>query len=297
MAEKDKATRVSKAESNDNPLISNQKLKQIYQAMIQARLFDEHLMTLQRRIKPAGRLPSTFGQEACRVSTLIELKAGDLISDVVNNPVTDLVLGIAVRPLLQETLTRLRSTNTPRSTIQKDNIAQQMPPIANARDRVQIAMGSALALKTLKRGNVVVAYVYRREVGAGTWKKILTLARKLELPIIFVVQPTTESKKRGSAMMVACDKARAAGVPGIPVDSGDAVALFRVIQESLGRTRGGDGPVVIECLSYKLTNHATALSDPIIQMKRFLLERKVCGQPWLDFANKSFRKKLSPWKH
>ena len=73
-------------------------------------------------------------------------------------------------------------------------------------------------------------------------------------------------------------------MPGIPVDAGDAVAVYRVAQESLGRTRGGDGPVLIECVEH-LGVRGRRPIDPLDQMKEFLLGRKVGTKAWLNGAS------------
>ena len=84
------------------------------------------------------------------------------------------------------------------------------------------------------------------------------------------------------------------GVPGIPVDAGDAVALYRVAQESLGRTRGGDGPVLIECVAYPMEgSRGGAPTDPLVQMEEFLLGRKVCSKAWLERAGDGLRRRIA----
>jgi TPP-dependent pyruvate/acetoin dehydrogenase alpha subunit len=149
-----------------------------------------------------------------------------------------------------------------------------------------MAMGAALSFKTLKRTNVVVAYVREGEVSNGMWRRVLPLASKLELPIIFVVLPHGPGKKKKSDDVgVLSAKARACGVPGIPVDSSDAVALYRVAQESLGRMRGGDGPVLVECVAFPVKGRRRdSVVDPLMLMREFLLGRKVCSEAWLDAA-------------
>jgi TPP-dependent pyruvate/acetoin dehydrogenase alpha subunit len=83
-------------------------------------------------------------------------------------------------------------------------------------------------------------------------------------------------------------------VPGIPVDAGDAVALYRVAQESLGRTRGGDGPVLIECVAYPMEgSRGGAPADPLVQLEKFLLDRKVCSKAWLERAGNEMRRRIA----
>ena len=78
--------------AQENPLVPNAKLRQIYLAMAEARVLDEALAKVQRRGK-GRRLESTRGQEACRVSTAIDLGAGDLVSDSQVGVVMDLIAG------------------------------------------------------------------------------------------------------------------------------------------------------------------------------------------------------------
>lgn len=232
------------------------------------------------------------------MSIALELTAGDLVSEKTATPMTRLILGAEPGALLSELVPSRKNPRkrSPLKTSQADGLAQQLPAISDARERLRIAMGAALALKALKRDNIVVAYAGHRELRGSAWKKVLSTAAMLELPIIFVVLPAAQGHKNSSDTIV-CPKARSCGVPCIPVDSADAVALFRVAQESLGRARGGDGPVVIECLSYTHQGRTVARHDPLTQMRSFLLERKVCDSDWLDAAGRAFQLQLKRLKH
>jgi TPP-dependent pyruvate/acetoin dehydrogenase alpha subunit len=152
-------------------------------------------------------------------------------------------------------------------------------------------MGAALSFKTLGRPNVVVAYVRHGEIGKGVWKRLLGQAGTLELPVIFVVLPAAKGEKRNGVANLSAKTARW-GVPGIPVDARDAVALYRVAQESLGRTRGGDGAVLIECMEFRVEGKAGVSADPLVQMKEFLLSRKVCTKAWLRGAGEALRRQI-----
>jgi TPP-dependent pyruvate/acetoin dehydrogenase alpha subunit len=121
---------------------------------------------------------------------------------------------------------------------------------------------------------------------------VLGIAAKLELPLIFVVLPGVEGEKADGVANVSGRTAQW-GVPGIPVDAGDAVALYRVAQESLGRTRGGDGPVLIECVTYGAGSAGGAVVDPLLRMKENLLGRKVCTEIWLERARDGMRRRIA----
>jgi TPP-dependent pyruvate/acetoin dehydrogenase alpha subunit len=167
-----------------------------------------------------------------------------------------------------------------------------LPWVEDASERLRMAMGAALSFKAQRQANVVVAYVGHGEIAKRVWRKLLELAAKLELPIIFVVLPAGTRDKKGTATLSA--KSARWGVPGIPVDAGDAVALYRAAQESLGRTRGGDGPVLIECVEYRAKGKGANRSiDPLILMERFLLGRKICTQAWLKGAGDGLRRRIA----
>jgi len=158
-----------------------------------------------------------------------------------------------------------------------------------------MAMGAALALKTQQQNNIVMAYAYQSELPKHAWKQVLTLAAQLNLPIIFVLLPQAADK--GEATNI-CKDARTAGLPGIPVDASDAVALYRVAQESMGRSRGGDGPVLIECISCgAIGQRKNKSNDPILHMKNFLTGRNVCTEDWANHASEAFLKRLNAANH
>jgi TPP-dependent pyruvate/acetoin dehydrogenase alpha subunit len=287
----------------ENPLVPNKKLRQMYAAMVEARVLDEHVAGLPRRgrtgkdvkgprKKGRSRLDSIRGEEACRVSTAIDLGQGDLVSDSQVGVVMELLSGETVDSLLRR-VAALHSGKKAAKTKRADASWRLLPRIESAGERLRMAMGAAAAFKTQRQANVVVAYVRQGEIGKGEWRRLLGLASTLELPIIFVILPG--GGRDGELGLSA--KSAQSGVPGIPVDAGDAVALYRVAQESLGRTRGGDGPVLIECVVHRTKDKlADAALDPLVQMEDFLLLRKVCTKAWLESSGDRIRRRIAAAK-
>jgi TPP-dependent pyruvate/acetoin dehydrogenase alpha subunit len=277
---------------HENPLVPNEKLQQIYVAMAEARELDDHIVRLQKRAKGRRRLDSTRGQEACRVSTAIDLVPGDLVSDSQVGVVMNLLAGEKVDSLVKR-VAEFHSGKKAKGAKAVGASRRLLPWIDDTGERLRMALGAALSFKTLGMTNVVVAYVRQGEIAKGAWREVLGLASKLELPVIFVVMPAAKATGRVGAMMLS-DKARRYGVPGIPVDLGDAVALYRVAQESMGRTRGGDGPVLIECREFRMEGKGgQAPIDPLAQMRGFLLGRKICTRAWLEGAGDGLRRRIS----
>ena len=280
---------------HENPLVPNKKLRQMYVAMVEARVLDEHILRLQKKVKVRRRLEPIRGQEACRVSTAIDLGQGDLVSDSQAGVVMDLIAGAKVDSLLKR-VAALHSGKKIKNAKAAGISARLLPWIEDAGERLRLAMGAALSFKTLGQANVMVAYVRHGEVARGVWRQALGLASKLELPVIFVVLPAVKGEKRNGMANLSAKTARW-GVPGIPVDATDAVALYRVAQESMGRTRGGDGPVLIECIQRRVESKGVGASaDPLEEMARFLVGRNVCTKAWLESAGEGLRRRIAAVK-
>jgi acetoin:2,6-dichlorophenolindophenol oxidoreductase subunit alpha len=290
---------LSEAGSYENPLVPNKKLLQMYGVMADARALDEHIQGLQKGVKGRRRIDSTRGQEACRVSTALELLPGDLVSDSQAGVVMDLISGAQSKAQIDSLLGRVAKFHEGKidgaKLAREGALARVLPWVEDVGDRLRMAMGAALSFKTLKRGSLVVAYVGHDELGKKEWRQILETASKLELPMIFVVLPG-KGKDQGGVRQLSA-KARGWGMPGMPVDAHDAVALYRVTQESLGRIRGGGGPVLIECKGYRVeASQENSTDDPLAQMKTFLLGRKVCTEAWLKNAGERLRTRISSSK-
>jgi TPP-dependent pyruvate/acetoin dehydrogenase alpha subunit len=284
---------LSDAEQYENPLVPNKKLLQMYSVMADAKALDEHIAGLQKNVKARRRLASTRGEEACRVSTTLELLPGDLVSDSQPGVVMDLIAGAQSKTQINSLLTRVSAFHEGKTDgtklVREGALARVLPWVNDAGNRVRMAMGAALSFKTLKRGSVVVAYVGHSELSKREWREIIEAAAQLELPMIFVVLPPKRKEKDGLNQLSA--KVRGWGLPGMPVDANDAVALYRVTQESLGRIRGGGGPVLIECKGYRVEGvRDDSAEDPLVQMQNFLLGRKICTRAWLKKAGERLSK-------
>jgi TPP-dependent pyruvate/acetoin dehydrogenase alpha subunit len=279
---------LSEAELHENPLVPNRKLRQMYVAMVEARVLDEHFVERKAVDKAWRWFQSTRGEEACRVSTAIDLQPGDLVSDSQPGAIMDLLAGIKVERLLRLVSGKAAGKKWPQA-----EGTRQLPWIGDTDERLRLAMGAALSLKMLKQEQLVVAYAHQGEIGRGNWRRILEIASELELPIFFVVLPSHPVAKKKPTKTESGMRLKSCGVPGIVVDANDSVALYRVAQETFGRIRGGGGPVLVECVAFPLEGSRNASTpDSVLQMKGFLLGRKVATERWLDRAGDGLRRRI-----
>jgi TPP-dependent pyruvate/acetoin dehydrogenase alpha subunit len=275
-------TAKSTGEAGENPLVPNAKLRQMYTLMVEARRLEE---AVAKKVAKKGkkRIANIRGQEAVRVSTAIELGADDLISDVAATAGMGVILGGDTASLLRG-MTRTKADW--QKALIEAGVSRTLGAVKDSEERLNLATGAALALKTQGRQGVIVVYAHKGELRPRAWRKTLALAQQLDLPMVFVALPDVGARSKEADLATVSDIAKDARVPGIPVDACDAVALYRVIQESLGRTRGGDGPVLIECVSWRVDGKRRAADDPLEHLKDFLLGRKICSPEWFGKAAK-----------
>jgi TPP-dependent pyruvate/acetoin dehydrogenase alpha subunit len=276
----------------ENPLVPNAVLRQMYQKMVQARLLGELAMRLGRKAKAGFAVKPSDGQEACRVSVTLGLGSGDVVLDSQPGGLMAHLLGAELSEVWQGLRAETQSKGQKGSGATKSSSTGLLPFVEEAEERLFAGLGAALLLKKLKRADGVVIFVEHREATAGVWRRALKLAAKQDLPVIFVALPKTkDGKARGKTEVSGI--AHRSGVPGISVDASDAVALYRVAQESLGRIRGGGGPALIEGVPFHVQGKAKADgADPVVQMKEYLGQRKIATDEWMAGIAKELRRQL-----
>ena len=270
----------------ESPLVRNNTMQRMYAGMAESRILEDLARTKRRKTKG----PDVYGQEACRVSALIDLEPDDLTSDVPGSLTTAFVRGVE----LQEVLDSLSTGKKKAHKAAELKLAGLLPSISDTGDRFQVALGAALALKRNHLQKVVVVFAPSRAVKPAVWREMFRFASRYELPILFVALPDTDRKAaKGAKVQSLSEQAISAGVPGIPADSNDAVALYRVMQESIGRARMGGGPVLMECIAYRVEGKKKAeVIDPIVMMGETLLRRQVCSKDWLERVTTSFEARI-----
>ena len=244
--------------SYENPLLSHARLREMYTALLEVRGLGSR--------KASGR-GFERGMEACWVGSAIGLRDGDGEGDFASagtvGTALDLVLGLKLRNALggDTASTRLRGSELKTS------------------ERLWFALGAASKLAGHKAVGVV--YAGNGELTAAKWKLVLSEAQRMELPLVFVTIPA-KGDNAGTAALA--DKCK---LPGIPVDAVDAVAMYRVAQESIGRARAGGGPALIEAVRFP------GSADPVKMLRRQLMAKRVATERWADALEQKVRSRLA----
>jgi pyruvate dehydrogenase E1 component alpha subunit len=127
------------------------------------------------------------------------------------------------------------------------------------------AVGAAMASTRLGDGGVTVAFVGDGATSEGDVHEAMNLAAVEDAPCIFYIQnngwaisvPLSEQSRAPSL----AHKGIGYGMPAVRVDGNDVVACYLVVQAAADRARRGDGPTLIEALTYRLGPHTTS-DDP-----------------------------------
>lgn len=138
-----------------------------------------------------------------------------------------------------------------------------------------IADGAAMAIKQRGESQVVVAFCSDGSSANGIWRESLNLAAIWDLPVIFVLennQYAVSTPIRDSARVDhLSERAAGYGMPGLTVDGNDAAIVYGAMQEPLRRARAGEGPTLLECMTYRHGGHH--VNDPGLYLPADELKR------------------------
>jgi TPP-dependent pyruvate/acetoin dehydrogenase alpha subunit len=160
---------------------------------------------------------------------------------------------------------------------------------------ITVAVGAALAFKLQRKDNVVVDFFGDGAAQRGDFHEGLNFAGVLKLPIVFVLENNgfaemTPVAKHFAGTDLAC-RAQGYGFPGIRLDGNDIFAVYEAVQTAVARARVGEGPTLLECVTYRLRGHSEShlptelrdiaeieawrAKDPIPRMRASLEERAI----------------------
>lgn len=252
----------------------------MYASLLEARLLEERLVSREHRRREPALLTSM------RAAAVACCKPGDLVSDASPSAAADLMLGTPLRDAVRGNVVPAKDGPVPVG-------AQRLPVVQDLRRQLGAAIGAAQALKAQRGGGVMWVFSAARRDPA-LWREVLGDAGRQDLPIVFLLWSGQVSGARGMMPLGGIsDRARQWGVPGIPADAADGVALYRVLSEASLRARSGDGPTLVEGVIWRLEGKRTqSPADPLLALSLSLLARGAATTRWQAGVARRFRTKL-----
>ncbi|MFD7451062.1 pyruvate dehydrogenase (acetyl-transferring) E1 component subunit alpha [Kitasatospora sp. NPDC059827] len=229
-------------------------LRELYRRLVVGRRYNQQATTLTKQ----GRLavyPASTGQEACQVAAALVLGERDWLFPSYRDTLA--VVSRGVDPL--EALTLLRGNAHTGYDPRASRTAPLCTPLGT---QAPHAVGLAHAARL--RGEPVVALAMLGDGGTseGDFHEALNFAAVLRAPVVFLVQNNgyaiSVPLSAQSAAPTLAHKAVGYGMPGRLVDGNDAPAVHAVLGEAVERARAGEGPTLIEALTYRIEAHTNA---------------------------------------
>jgi pyruvate dehydrogenase E1 component alpha subunit len=233
---------------------SRDALIDLYRAMILTRAFDAKAIALQRTGR-LGTYASSLGQEAVGVGIGDAMNVDDVLVPSFREHGAQLWRGVTLVELFQYWGGDERGSDYggPR---------EDFPISVAVGGHVPHAAGVALAFKLRGEARAAVCVFGDGATSKGDVYEAMNIAGAWNLPVVFVVTNnqwaiSTPRAKQTAAKTLA-QKAIAAGFDGEQVDGNDIIAVRDTVFAAIDRARAGEGPHLIECLTYRLSDHTTA---------------------------------------
>lgn len=226
----------------------------MYRAMVLARAFDTKCIALQRTGR-LGTFPSPLGQEAVAIGIAAAMRADDVFVPSFREPGTQLWRGVRLVELFLQWGGDERGNDF-------ENCREDLPNAIPIGSQIPHAAGVALAFRLRGQERAAVCVCGDGATSKGDFYTGLNFAGLMHLPVVYVINNNqwaiSISRERQTAAETLAQKAVAAGISCEQVDGNDAVAVRFSVEQALERCRRGEGPHLIEAITYRLGDHTTA---------------------------------------
>jgi TPP-dependent pyruvate/acetoin dehydrogenase alpha subunit len=255
----------SAASVNDD--IGEAKRLELYRTQVvireaEQRAFD---LFLQNLVKGTSHL--SLGQEAVAAGFAGAMRPGDLSFCTYRGHAHTLARGVSIAKMLGELMQRdtglMRGKGGSMHLTSVDHGVMGSYAIIGA--HLPIACGAAWRAQYKGQKDVSVCFFGDGTTNIGAFHEALNFAAVWKLPVVFVCENNlymeyTPISDVTAVPHPAADRAAAYGLPSIIVDGNDADAVYRAALTAYDKARAGEGPSLIECLTYRYSGHSRA--DP-----------------------------------
>nr|WP_033826484.1 pyruvate dehydrogenase (acetyl-transferring) E1 component subunit alpha [Bacillus andreraoultii] len=297
--------------NEDGEILSNNKtatdteLLEMYQWMKKARLLDEKLLRMQRQGR-IGTYAPLSGQEAAQVGSAFLLQSQDWICPSYRDAAACIVHGLPIEQFILYAKGHLYGGRIPEGL----NILPVQIIIAA---QTLHAVGIAHAAKYKGEKSVSVSYFGDGATSQGDFHEALNFAAVYQLPTIFFCQNNQYAisvpLEKQMASKTIAQKAVAYGMKGVQVDGNDVLAVYEVMKEAIERARNGEGPTLIEAVTYRFGPHTTSDDpskyrqneevnkwvdkDPLLRLRKWLTNQGLWNDEKERICEASFQEELN----
>ncbi len=264
------------------PELDPSRIRDLYRDMVLMRAFDDKALKLQRQGR-MGTWPPIKGQEAVQAGVALAMGDGDWLIPAFREHGVMVLRGVPLHLIYAYWAGDERGSSFPEGV-------RCFPVAVPVGSQWQHGAGVGLSLKLSGDDAVAVTFGGDGSTSEGDFHEGLNCAAVFDARTVFVIQnnqwaisvPLHQQTKAETL----AQKAHAYGMPGIQVDGNDVFAVFVAAHEAVERARRGEGPSLIEAVTYRLGDHTTADDasryrgddevrewegrDPILRLRRYL---------------------------
>ena len=276
----------------------------LYRTMRRIRAFDEKVAELFTGGEIKGTAHSYVGQEAVAAGVCASLGPEDFMASHHRGHGHCIAKGARLDLMMAELMGR--ESGYCHGLGGSMHIADLGLNILGANGIVGAAMplstGAGLAARLDGSGKVAVAFFGDGAANQGVFHESLNLASVWKLPLVFVCENnqyalSTSFRDTTSVDQVA-ERASAYGIPGRTIDGNDVVEVYEAVREAVERARAGEGPTLIEAMTYRWGGHSMRANirdprseeeyaawmerDPVGRVERELVDVEIADEAGLE---------------
>lgn len=247
--------------------IDRNKLLEMYRVMVLTRVFEARFMEWFSEGRVREEPYVGIGQEAVGVGTCSALREDDIVLPSLRGRAQFLSRGVSVKRLVATFCGRTTGFSGGRMT--SDHVAAPEQNIIGGVGIVgagiPVAVGAALASCLMGDDRVTMVFFGDGASNTGAFHEGLNFAGARDAPVVFVCENNqyaiSTSITVATAAASLASRAPGYGFPGETVDGNDVLEVFRASRDAVDRARRGDGPSLIECVTYRINSHCPSLPD------------------------------------
>lgn len=265
----------------------------LYQ-MLLIRAFEETVEQLYAAGKMHGTMHLYIGQEAVAVGAIAALRPDDYITSTHRGHGHAIAKGQDLRAMLAELLgketgvCRGRGGSMHLADLERGNLGAN----GIVAGGIPIAVGAGLSIRMQGQDRVVLCFFGDGAANHGNFHEGLNMAAIWRLPVVFLCENNQYAMsmpiRKAMAVPRVADRAAAYGIPGETVDGMDVLAVYRAVRTAVDRARRGEGPTLIEAITYRYKGHSKSdrqvyrtkeevqawmARDPIARLREALIAR------------------------
>lgn len=274
-------------------LISEEMTKTFYQHLIRIRTFDRKAISLQRQGR-IGTYAPFEGQEASQVGSALALLEGDWLFPTYRDHGAAMTFGHSLRNILLFWNGRNEGCIPPEGK-------KIFPPGIPIATQIPHAAGAAYAEKRKGTKHAAIVYFGDGATSEGDFHEGINFASVMKAPVVLFNQNngyaiSVPIKKQMSSETIA-QKALAYDIPGVRIDGNDIFVVYFETLKALERARNGEGPTLIEAVTWRYGAHTTAddpskyrnqaesqnrrhTTDPLLRLENYMKHEGFYDENW-----------------